>query len=85
MEGGAPLGDSRSAEILTHIGGPSNIESVDACMTRLRLVVKDEKQVNDSALKQLGAFGVMRLGKGAVQVVFGPQSESIKDAIKNML
>lgn len=77
--------DSRAAKVLTHIGGPGNIESVDACITRLRLVVKDDQIVNDAALKQLGASGVMRLGKGAVQVVFGPQSEAIKDEIKKML
>ncbi|GIO36040.1 PTS acetylglucosamine transporter subunit IIB [Paenibacillus antibioticophila] len=85
VEGGVSMGDSRAANILTQIGGPSNIESVDACITRLRLIVKDDKKVNDRALKQLGASGVMRLGKGAVQVVFGPQSESIKDEIKKML
>ncbi|GGG15096.1 PTS transporter subunit EIIC [Paenibacillus aceti] len=77
--------DSRAAKILTQIGGPDNIQSVDACITRLRLVVKDDKAVNDSALKKLGASGVMRLGQGAVQVVFGPQSEAIKDEIKKML
>ncbi|MEF2966064.1 PTS transporter subunit EIIC [Paenibacillus sp. M1] len=81
----AGSGDSRAAKILAQIGGPSNIEAVDACITRLRLVVKDDKAVNDAALKQLGASGVMRLGKGAVQVVFGPQSEAIKDEIKKML
>lgn len=81
----AILEDSRAAQILRQIGGPDNIESVDACITRLRLVVKDDKAVNDAGLKQLGASGVMRLGKGAVQVVFGPQSESIKDEIKKML
>ncbi|EES75186.1 MULTISPECIES: N-acetylglucosamine-specific PTS transporter subunit IIBC [Paenibacillus] len=82
---GKSAADNRSAKILASIGGPENIESVDACITRLRLVVKDDKQVNDAALKQLGASGVMRLGKGAVQVVFGPQSEAIKDDIKKML
>lgn len=85
QEQSATIGDSRAAKILTQIGGPSNIESVDACITRLRLVVKDDKAVNDAALKLLGASGVMRLGKGAVQVVFGPQSEAIKDEIKKML
>lgn len=77
--------DSRAAQILTQLGGPSNINSVDACITRLRLIVKDEKAVNDAGLKKLGASGVMRLGKGVVQVVFGPQSEAIKDEIKLML
>jgi PTS system N-acetylglucosamine-specific IIC component len=82
---GSVSGDSRSAKILSQLGGSSNIESVDACITRLRLIVKDEKAVNDTGLKKLGAAGVMRLGKGAVQVVFGPQSETIKDEIKELL
>jgi len=82
---GAVTGDSRAAKILSQLGGSSNIESVDACITRLRLIVKDEKVVNDAGLKKLGAAGVMRLGKGAVQVVFGPQSETIKDEINEIL
>ncbi|RUT29840.1 PTS sugar transporter [Paenibacillus zeisoli] len=78
-------GDSKAAKILANIGGSDNIQSIDACITRLRLVVKDDKAVNDPALKNLGASGVMRLGKGVVQVVFGPQSESIKDDIKKLM
>ncbi|MBP2000988.1 PTS system N-acetylglucosamine-specific IIC component [Paenibacillus shirakamiensis] len=78
-------GDSRAAKILQNIGGPDNIQSIDACITRLRLVVKDDKAVNDPALKNLGASGVMRLGKGVVQVVFGPQSEAIKDDIQKLM
>lgn len=84
--GGATVsGSSRAAKILENIGGPDNITNIDACITRLRLTVKDEKAVKDSALKQLGASGVMRLGQGAVQVVFGPQSEQIKDEIKKLM
>lgn len=77
--------DSKAAKVLKNIGGADNITSIDACITRLRLVVKDEKAVNDSELKKLGASGVMRLGQGAVQVVFGPAAESIKDEIKKMM
>ncbi|WP_055105744.1 PTS transporter subunit EIIC [Paenibacillus ihumii] len=76
---------SKAAKVLENIGGADNIVSIDACITRLRLVVKDEKEVKDSELKKLGASGVMRLGQGAVQVVFGPQAESIKDEIKKMM
>ncbi|WP_223067430.1 N-acetylglucosamine-specific PTS transporter subunit IIBC [Paenibacillus caui] len=76
---------SQAAKILAGLGGADNIEAVDACITRLRLVVKDDKIVDDQTLKGLGASGVMRLGKGAVQVVFGPKSESIKDEIKKLL
>lgn len=76
---------SRAAKILDNIGGAANIRDIDACITRLRLVVHDEKSVNDAALKQLGASGVMRLGQGSVQIVFGPQSEQIKDDINNLM
>lgn len=76
---------SRAVKILENIGGPSNIRTIDACITRLRLNVNDEQAVKDAALKQLGASGVMRLGQGAVQIVFGPQSEQIKDDIKKLL
>ncbi|WP_433940544.1 N-acetylglucosamine-specific PTS transporter subunit IIBC [Paenibacillus lautus] len=82
---GAASNESKAAKVLQNIGGADNITSIDACITRLRLVVKDEKAVKDSELKKLGASGVMRLGQGAVQVVFGPQAESIKDEIKKMM
>lgn len=85
-KGGATVSDSsRAAKILENIGGPANIRSIDACITRLRLNVNDDKAVKDSALKQLGASGVMRLGQGAVQIVFGPQSEQLKDDIKKLM
>ncbi|MGO4789899.1 N-acetylglucosamine-specific PTS transporter subunit IIBC [Paenibacillus sp. 2KB_20] len=81
----AASNESKAAKVLANIGGADNITSIDACITRLRLVVKDEKAVNDSELKKLGASGVMRLGQGAVQVVFGPAAESIKDEIKDIM
>ncbi|MFC6651153.1 PTS transporter subunit EIIC [Paenibacillus rhizoplanae] len=85
-KGGATVSSSsRAAKILENIGGSANIRSIDACITRLRLNVNDDKAVKDSALKQLGASGVMRLGQGAVQIVFGPQSEQLKDDIKKLM
>ncbi|WP_110931581.1 PTS transporter subunit EIIC [Paenibacillus bouchesdurhonensis] len=76
---------SKAVKVLENIGGAGNIVSIDACITRLRLIVKDENEVKDSELKKLGASGVMRLGQGAVQIVFGPQAESIKDEIKKIM
>ncbi|GIP60057.1 PTS acetylglucosamine transporter subunit IIB [Paenibacillus woosongensis] len=84
-EGSGGSKASKAAKVLDNIGGAENIVSIDACITRLRLIVKDETAVKDSELKKLGASGVMRLGQGAVQVVFGPQAESIKDEIKKMI
>lgn len=82
---GASTLSAKAEKVLAAIGGPDNINGIDACITRLRLVVKDEKAVNDQALKGLGASGVMRLGQGAVQVIFGTQSEQLKDEIKKLM
>jgi PTS system, N-acetylglucosamine-specific IIBC component len=81
----AGAGDDKAGQVLAALGGSGNIESIDACITRLRLIVKDEKAVNDAELKRLGAAGVMRLGKGAVQAIFGTQSERLKEQIKKRM
>ncbi|MGG1551381.1 PTS transporter subunit EIIC [Paenibacillus ferrarius] len=81
----APPAESRPHTILRHIGGPANIVSIDACITRLRLLVKEDQLVKDQELKELGAIGVIRLGKGNVHVVFGTESEQIRESIKPML
>ncbi|CAM4069412.1 N-acetylglucosamine-specific PTS transporter subunit IIBC [Paenibacillus alkaliterrae] len=78
-------GSGKVENVLQALGGSQNIVSLDACITRLRLVVKDETVVNDTLLKGLGAAGIIRLGKGAVQVIFGTQSEQLKDEIKKIL
>ncbi|MHA0855319.1 N-acetylglucosamine-specific PTS transporter subunit IIBC [Paenibacillus sp. CMAA1364] len=77
--------DSKAENVLNALGGSSNIIGIDACITRLRLVVKDDSLVIDKKLKTLGASGVIRLGKGAVQVIFGTQSEQLKDEIKKVM
>lgn len=82
--GGSSTMQEKAQRVLSHIGGKENIVSVDACITRLRLVLKDEKAVNEKGLKELGAAGVMRLGQGSVQVVFGTLSELLKDEIKKL-
>jgi PTS system N-acetylglucosamine-specific IIC component len=71
--------------VLDSIGGADNIGSMDACITRLRLVVKNEKLVDDKRLKELGASGVMRLGQGVIQIIFGMHSELLKDEIEKIL
>lgn len=71
--------------VIEALGDITNIESIDACITRLRVVVHNEKEVNDKRLKELGAAGIIRLGKGSIQVVFGMEAEKIKDYIKTKL
>ncbi|MFE5320439.1 PTS transporter subunit EIIC [Paenibacillus sp. NPDC056579] len=76
---------NKAEQVLAAIGGADNVGGVDACITRLRLVVKDDKLVDDKELKELGASGIMRLGHGAVQVIFGTQSDQLKDEIKKLM
>lgn len=66
------------------LGGADNIISVDNCVTRLRLGVKDNAIVKDAKLKALGARGVVRPGKGNVQVIVGTNVQFVADAIKKI-
>lgn len=69
---------------LRALGGTENLVSLEACITRLRLVVRDPQVVDERALKALGAAGIVRLGGGAVQVVVGPQAELVAAEIKRI-
>ncbi|MEM1256316.1 MAG: glucose-specific PTS transporter subunit IIBC [Cyanobacteria bacterium P01_H01_bin.21] len=66
-----------SKELTLAFGGRSNIENLDACITRLRIGVKDMGKVNIARLKALGASGVLQVGNNA-QAIFGPRSENLK-------
>ncbi|USG65846.1 N-acetylglucosamine-specific PTS transporter subunit IIBC [Brevibacillus ruminantium] len=74
----------KARNVLACIGGKENVVSVDACITRLRLVLKNDKGINEKGLRELGAAGVIKLGQGSVQVVFGTQSEALKDEINKL-
>ncbi|UVI27876.1 glucose PTS transporter subunit IIA [Paenibacillus spongiae] len=69
----------RAPLILQAIGGKENIQQMEACITRLRLKVASDKLIDTNALKNLGAAGVIRLGGGNVQIVFGTYSELIRE------
>lgn len=70
---------------LAIIGGATNILNVDACITRLRLTLKDGSIVNEVAAKQLGASGVIHLNQQNVQIVIGPKAELIAEEIKQLI
>jgi N-acetylglucosamine PTS system EIICBA or EIICB component len=70
--------------ILAALGGATNVQSCEGCITRLRLVVSDNDQVNEARLKELGASGVLKQGKIA-QVVLGTKSDRIADRINALL
>ena len=73
-----------SAMITNGLGGAANISDVDCCATRLRVTVKDSAQVDEAVLKQSGAAGVIKKGKG-VQVIYGPRVSVIKSDLEEYL
>ena len=70
--------------VLSALGGEENIVSVDACITRLRVEVKDKANVNKDELKNLGAAGVVEVGNG-IQAIFGAKADAYKNAINEIL
>ncbi|WP_125152069.1 PTS transporter subunit EIIC [Clostridium rectalis] len=76
---------SKAAKVLKALGGKENIDSIDACITRLRLTVNNTDKVDKEQLKRLGAAGTMDAGGGNLQVVFGPEAEMLKDEIKKIM
>ena len=71
--------------ILEGVGGPENVASVDNCITRLRLEVKDRLKVDEKKIKSSGAAGVIRPGKTSVQVVIGPKVQFVADEFKKLV
>lgn len=77
--------DELPMAVLTALGGPQNIENLEACITRLRVTVRDGSIVNQNQLKSLGAAGLFHDGKSNFQVVYGTQSDSIKEKILRIM
>ncbi len=70
--------------ILEGVGGKENLSSVEHCITRLRLEVKDRYLVDEKKIKSSGAAGVIRPGKYSVQVVIGPKVQFVYDEFKKL-
>jgi PTS system glucose-specific IIC component len=72
------------AMLVAAFGGASNLMSLDACITRLRVEVRDVSRVNKERLKELGSSGTVVIGSG-VQSIFGPLSEAYKTEMQEYL
>lgn len=75
-------GGGRGADFVQALGGASNLVSVDACTTRLRLIVADQGAVSEPALKALGARGIVKPSDKALQVVLGPIADGVAGEIR---
>lgn len=70
--------------IMEGVGGKDNLVSIDHCITRLRLEVKDRLLVDEKKIKSSGAAGVIRPGKTAVQVIIGPKVQFVYEEFKKL-
>ena len=77
--------DGMAAVILEGLGGKENVTSLDNCITRLRLEIKDYTRVDEKKIKSAGIAGIIRPSKTSVQVIVGPKVQFVADAMKKML
>jgi PTS system N-acetylglucosamine-specific IIC component len=77
------IAGDRGAQFVAALGGRANLQSVDACMTRLRLTLADTTAVDEAALKSLGARGIVRPGGNALQVVVGPIADQLAQEVRS--
>ena len=78
-------GNGQAERIIALLGGRENITLVDACMTRLRVTVKDLEKVADiAAWKAEGAMGLLKKDNG-IQAVYGPKADVLKSHVQDAL
>ena len=83
--GEAPAALAGAVGYVRALGGNRNLTLVDACTTRLRLEVVDDSLVNEAALRTLGARGIVRPTRNALQVVIGPQADILAGEIRDAM
>ena len=71
--------------ILEGLGGKENVTSVDNCITRLRIEVKDYTAVDEKKIKSAGVAGIIRPSKTSVQVVIGPKVQFVADEVNKLM
>ena len=83
--GGKVAAASQAVNVINLLGGRANIVDVDACMTRLRVTVKDAEKVGtEEQWKAEGAMGLVMKGQG-VQAIYGPKADVLKSDIQDLL
>jgi N-acetylglucosamine PTS system EIICBA or EIICB component len=76
---------SKEEGFVAALGGAANLVSIDACTTRLRLIVADQSKVDEAALKALGARGVIRPSEKAIQIVLGPIADQVAGDMRKVV
>lgn len=75
----------KAAEILEAIGGRTNVDSLDACVTRIRLTAIDGSKIDEDRLRKIGATGVMKMGSDNFQIVVGTVADPLATRIRDLM
>jgi PTS system N-acetylglucosamine-specific IIB component len=75
---------TQAEKLVAGLGGAANIIEIEPCITRLRTEVEDASLIDEAVLKSAGAHGVMRSGT-VVQVILGPEADTIASDIEDLL
>ena len=76
--------ETLAKDIVKNVGGKENVASIDNCITRLRLEINDDDKVNEAKIKSSGAAGIIRPGKGNIQVIIGPKVQFVADEMEKL-
>jgi PTS system N-acetylglucosamine-specific IIC component len=82
---GSTKESSRGVSFINALGGKDNIVEVSSCITRLRVILKDNRDITDEHFKLLGATGVIKPSSDTIQVVLGGSSQEVADEIVDIL
>jgi PTS system N-acetylglucosamine-specific IIB component len=80
----AAMADDRPEKILAALGGAENVIEIEGCITRLRCELEDGSIIDEPALKNAGAMGVVKMGS-VVQVIVGPEADTIASDIQDLM
>ncbi len=76
--------EKKAKAMLAAVGGKENIADMEACITRIRLVIRDEKKFDKAAVKAAGAIDIVSLGEGNYQIIIGTMADPIVNAMEEL-
>lgn len=76
--------DVLAGELLVALGGAGNLTEISACITRLRLTLRDRARADEARLRSLGAMGLVKVGEAGLQVVLGPKADLVAQAMRRL-
>ncbi|MDG6882022.1 EIICBA-Glc 2 [Phocoenobacter uteri] len=77
--------EDKAEKFIEALGGSGNIEVLDTCITRLRLVLKDRSLVNKTRLNELGSKGNVKVGEFGLQVIIGSKAIPLAEVMRTKL